>query len=339
MKMTRLGRTELTVSQTGFGALPIQRIGKEEAKSLLLRALDAGITYFDTARAYTDSEEKIGYAFRSVRDRVVLATKTMSRDKKGIFSDIDASLKSLHVDYIDIYQLHNPPEIGEDVYEGLLELKEMGKIRHIGITNHSRDRAAAAVESGRFDTLQFPLSFLSSPEDLALIELCREKDVGVLAMKGLAGGLINQAACAFAFLRGYENVVPLWGIERMSDLEEFISLENNPPPLDASMQKRIDEFKRELSGDYCRSCGYCLPCTAGIRIPTAARIVPLMNRARYQSYLTDEFADEMAKIELCSDCGLCKSRCPYGLNVPELLKKQYEGFKKLRAEYKRRDDE
>ena len=339
MEKMRLGRTDLTVSRTGFGAIPIQRISREEAKSLLLRAFDAGITYFDTARDYSDSEGKIGYALSSVRDKIVIATKTAARDKKTLLLNIDTSLKDLNTDYIDIYQMHNPAEVYEDVYEGLLELKQSGKIRHIGITYHSRDKAAAAVESGRFETLQFPLTFLSSPEDLALIELCKEKDVGLLAMKGLAGGLINRAECAFAFLRQFENVVPLWGIERRSDLEEFITLENSPPPLDTEMQEMIDEFKRGLTGNFCRACGYCMPCTVGINIPTAARIVPLMNRTRYQNFVTDEFADKMAKVEQCTGCGSCKSRCPYELDVPAVLKKQYAEYKELRAEYNRREKE
>lgn len=333
MDKIRLGKTELTVSRTGFGAIPIQRINKDDAKRLLLHAYEAGITYFDTARSYTDSEEKIGYALSGVRDKIIIATKTPATNKKQLLSDIDTSLKCLNTEYIDVYQMHNPTEVYDDVYEGLLELKHKGKIRHIGITYHSREKAETAVKSGMFDTLQFPLTFLSSAEDLALIDLCKTNDVGLLAMKGLAGGLINNAVCAFAFLRQFENVVPLWGIERMSDLEEFISLEDNPPTLDQTIQTKIDEFVSELKGNFCRACGYCMPCSVGIQIPTAARIVPLMNRARYQNFVTEEFSEQMALIDKCTNCGKCKSKCPYGLDTPAVLKNQYSQYKVLREKY------
>lgn len=337
MNKIRLGKTELTVSRTGFGAIPIQRINKEDAKCLLMRAYEAGITYFDTARSYTDSEEKIGYALSGVRDKIIIATKTPAANKKQLLEDIDTSLKCLNTDYIDIYQMHNPVKVYEDVYEGLLELKHQGKIKHIGITYHSREKAEAAVTSGMFDTLQFPLTFLSSNEDLALVDLCKTNDVGLLAMKGLAGGLIDNARCAFAFLRQFDNVVPLWGIERMGDLEEFISLENNPPVLDKSIQNKIDEFVSELKGNFCRACGYCMPCSVGIQIPTAARIVPLMNRARYENFITDEFNERMAMIDNCTNCGVCKSKCPYGLDIPTVLKKQYSEYKVLRKKYLNKD--
>lgn len=333
MEKIRLGRTELFVSRTSFGAIPIQRISREEAKELLLCAYEAGITYFDTARAYTDSEEKIGYALSHVREKIILATKTFASNKKELFENIDTSLNNLNTDYIDIYQMHNPADVYEDVYEGLLELKEKGKIKHIGITYHSREKAEAAVKSGRFDTLQFPLTFLSSAKDLELISLCQKEDVGLLAMKGLAGGLIHDAAPAFAFLRQYENVVPLWGIERRGDLEEFIALEENPPVLDESLQQKISHFKEELQGNFCRACGYCMPCSVGIEIPTAARIVPLMNRAKYQGFVTEEFASQMKRVDDCTGCGKCKSKCPYGLDTPAVLKKQYEDYKIWREKY------
>ena len=333
MEQIRLGRTNLSVSRTGFGGIPIQRISNEQSAKLLRRAYEAGIIYYDTARSYSDSEEKIGYALHDVREKIVIATKTPASNRKQLMEHIDTSLRNLRTDYIDVYQMHNPAEVWEDVYEGLLELKQQGKIRHIGITYHSREKAVAAVNSGMFETLQFPLTFLSSEQDLALIDLCREKDVGLLAMKGLAGGLITDASCAFVFLRQYENVVPLWGIERSADLEEFIALENNPPAFDVALQQRMFAFQSELVGGFCRSCGYCMPCPQGIAIPTAARIVPLMNRSRYQNFCSDEFAAQMARVDDCINCGSCKSKCPYELDIPVLLRKQYEEYKILREKY------
>ncbi len=333
MEKIRLGKTNLWATRTGFGAIPIQRINREEAKKLLLRAYEAGINYYDTARSYSDSEEKIGYAFEGLRDNIIIATKTPATNQNDLLEHIEMSLNNLKTDYIDIYQMHNPAEVYEDVYEGLVKLKEKGKIRHIGITYHSREKAEIAVKSGKFDTLQFPLTFISSDEDLELINTCKKYDVGLLAMKGLAGGLINDATCAFTFLRQYENVVPLWGIERMGDLEEFITLENNPPVMNDAIDKKIAVFKEELCGNFCRACGYCMPCKADIPIPTAARIIPLMNRARYQDFITEDFSKEMDKINDCINCGYCKSKCPYGLDTPKVLRKQYEEYKVLKEKY------
>lgn len=333
MDKVRLGKTNLMVSKSGFGAIPIQRIGFEQSKTLLLRAFEAGINYYDTARGYSDSEEKIGYAFSSIRDKVIIATKSGARDKKTLFEHIDTSLKNMKTDYIDVFQMHNPDEVYPDVYEGMLELKLIGKIKHIGITYHSREKAVRAAESGLFSTLQFPLSLLSSDEDLALIDLCKKEDMGILAMKGLSGGLIHDATCAFAFLRQYENVVPLWGIERMGDLEEFIALEKNPPVINQKIQEKIDQFKKELQGSFCRGCGYCMPCSVGIEIPTAARISLLMNRMPYQNFIKEDFSAEMAKIDQCTNCGKCKAKCPYSIDIPNLLKMEYHKYKQLKEQY------
>lgn len=333
MDKVRLGKTNIMASKSGFGAIPIQRINFEQAKTLLLRAFEAGINYYDTAIAYSDSEEKIGYTFSNIRDQIFIATKTGATNKKDLFEHIDTSLKNLKTDYIDIYQMHNPNEIYPDVYEGMLELKEQGKIKHIGITFHSREKAVKSVESGLFDTLQFPLSLLSSNEDLALIDLCKKKDIGLLAMKGLSGGLIDNATCAFAFLRQYENVVPLWGIERMGDLEEFIALENNPPEIDQAIQSKFDQYREELQGSFCRACGYCMPCTVGIEIPTAARISLLMNRMPYQRFIEEEFTAEMDKINTCIECGKCKAKCPYSIDIPNHLRAEYQKYQELKDYY------
>jgi aryl-alcohol dehydrogenase-like predicted oxidoreductase len=331
MDQIKLGRTNLMVSRSGFGALPIQRISFEETKAILRKSYDNGINFFDTARMYTDSEEKIGYALSDVRNNIIIATKSHAKDKKTLFQNLETSLKNLKTDYIDILQLHNPkeipnPEDPESLYSGLLEAKQKGIIRFIGLTNHNIKTAIQAAISNRYDTIQFPLNSLSADEDLKLIDVCKERGIGVIAMKALSGGLITNASTTFAFLRQFDNVVPIWGIQKMSELEEFIALEKNPPILDEAMWKVIQKDRAELAGNFCRGCGYCMPCPAGIEIPTQARISLLLGRAPYQPFLTDSFREKMDLINQCIECGHCKKNCPYELDTPNLLKRELKKY-------------
>ena len=229
-----LGRTGITVNKNGFGALPIQRIGKEAAVKLVRKAYEAGITFFDTARWYTDSEIKLGEAFEGMREKVYIATKTGAKTPEEFWEDLHTSLHNLRTDYIDIYQFHNPafcpvPGDGSGLYEAMAEAKEQGKVRHIGITNHRLSVAREAVESGLYETLQFPFCYLTGEKELALVEKCKDADMGFIAMKALSGGLITNSAAAYAFQAQYDNVLPIWGVQRESELEEFISYIENPP--------------------------------------------------------------------------------------------------------------
>lgn len=341
MEKLRLGRTGLEVSRSGFGCLPIQRISFEDAESLLLRAVDGGINFFDTARMYTDSEEKIGRALSGVRERLVLATKTHAQDRRTLEEHLETSLRNMKTDYIDIYQLHNPPELPDPeapdgIYAGLLDAKSKGLIRHIGITNHSLKNAIQAAESGLYDTVQFPLSSLSSEEDLALADVCMRHGVGLIAMKAMSGGLITKPAATFAFLRQYGNIVPIWGIQRMSELEEFLALEENPPALDENLQEAIKRDREELAGSFCRGCGYCMPCPAGIDIPLQARISLMMKRSPYKAFLEESFRERMNLINGCLNCGSCRERCPYKLDTTKILReelaKYYEFYEKHKEE-------
>ncbi len=331
MEKIKLGRTDLMVTRTAFGALPIQRVSFDEAKVILRKAYDSGINFFDTARMYSNSEEKIGYALSDVRKDIIIATKSHAKDKHSLLEHLETSLKNLKTDYVDILQLHNPSELPdpddpESLYAGLLEAKKRGLVRYISITNHSLDNAMKAAESGLYDTIQFPLSYLSSKRDLELIEECRKHDIGLIAMKALSGGLITNASMAFAFLRQYESVVPIWGIQREYELDEFIELEKNPSILNKEIRKMIEKDRNELAGDFCRACGYCLPCPANIEIPMAARMSLLLNRSVYQNFITEEYKEKMMRIEDCTNCGNCLSHCPYGLDTPNLLKKELKYY-------------
>jgi len=334
MQKTIFGKTGLSVSRTGFGCIPIQRIGYDESTALLRHAYENGVTLYDTANGYTTSEDRIGVALSHVRDKITVCTKSGAQTPDKLTEHIENSLKMMRTDYIDVFQFHNPsfvprPEGKDGLYACALKAKEQGKIRHIGITAHSKDNAKEAVLSGLYDTLQYPLSYLSTDEELALIALCKEHNVGVLAMKSLCGGLISNAKAAFAFLRQYENVIPIWGIQKMSELDEFLLYEKEPPVLDSSLLSAIETDKKELSGSFCRCCGYCLPCPAGIPINNAARITFLAKRAVKEYWLSDEWQKNMRLIDNCSNCGHCKQNCPYGLNVPALLKAQQAEFFKL----------
>ncbi|MCR4435922.1 MAG: aldo/keto reductase [Clostridiales bacterium] len=335
-----LGRTNLLASRVGFGCIPIQRISFDDARHLLRKAYNSGINFFDTARAYSDSEEKIGYALADVRKEIIIATKTMAKDKNTLLEHLDTSLKNLKTDYIDIYQLHAPeymprPDGPDELYDTLINAKKAGKIRFIGITNHKLEIAKEAAQSNLYDTVQFPLSSLSSEDDLELVEICRQNNVGLIAMKALAGGLITKASSAFSFLWQYDNVVPIWGIQKEPELDEFLDLAKNPPVLDEEMMKIIENDRVELSGAFCRGCGYCMPCPAGIPIPMAARISLLLRRAPYQPYLEDEWKEKMELISGCLECGQCKSKCPYELDTPNLLKRMLGEYREFYAAHKK----
>ena len=301
MEYLRLGKTELIVTKNGFGALPVQRVDKDGAVKLLRRAYEGGINYFDTARMYTDSEEKIGLALADVRKNIIISTKTMSTTVEGFWKDLHTSLELMKTDYIDIYQFHNiafcpKPGDGSGLYEAMLEAKAQGKIRHIGITNHRLAVAEEAVKSGLYETLQFPFSYLAGEKEEALVKLCEEYDVGFICMKALAGGLITRSDVAYAFLAQYP-VAPIWGIQRENELDEFLSYNDAPPALTDEMKSFIDKERAELAGDFCRGCGYCMPCPAGIEINTCARMSLLLRRSPMAGHLTEKSQAMMKKIE------------------------------------------
>ena len=331
MEMIRLGRTELLVTKNGFGALPVQRVDKDGAVRILRRAYEGGINYFDTARMYTDSEEKLGLALSDVRESIIISTKTAAKNVESFWRDLNTSLSLLKTDHIDIYQFHNPdfcpkPGDGTGLYEAMLEAKDKGMVRHIGITNHRLSVAEEAVRSGLYETLQFPFSYLAGEKEESLVRLCEEMDVGFICMKALAGGLITRSDVAYAFLAQYP-VAPIWGIQRESELDEFLSYNENPPKMDDEMREFVLREREELIGEFCRGCGYCAPCPAGIEIHTCARMSLLIRRSPVAGCLSESSRAKMKRIEDCLNCGKCKQRCPYGLDIPTLLRKNYEDYK------------
>ncbi len=336
METVRLGKTEIVVNKNGFGALPIQRISDEEAVKIVRTAYDRGVNFFDTARFYTDSEHKLGLALSDVRDKIYIASKTAAVTPEAFWKDLETTLTNLKTDHLDIYQFHNPsfcPKPGDEsgVYECMLEAKKQGKIRHIGITNHRLAVANEAIESGLYETLQFPFCYLATEDDIALVKACKEKDMGFIAMKALSGGLITNSAAAYAFEAQFDNVLPIWGVQRMSELEEFLSYIACPPTMTEEIRSLIEKDRKELMGEFCRGCGYCMPCPAGIEINNCARMSLMIRRAPSAAQLTPEMQAKMMKIEECLHCNKCMSKCPYHLNTPELLAKNLKDYKEILA--------
>lgn len=330
----RLGSTQIVVEKNGFGALPIQRVDDETAVGILRSAFEGGIHFFDTARAYSDSEHKLGLAFEKIRDQLFISTKTAATRGEELFKDLEQSLKNLKTDYIDIYQFHNPafcpkPGDGSGLYEAALEAKKQGKIRHIGITNHRLHVAEEAIESGLYETLQFPFCYLATEKEEALVKACEKADMGFIAMKALSGGLITNSAAAYAHAAGFENVLPIWGIQRQSELDEFLSYIKNPPVMTKELAAVIEKDRRELAGEFCRGCGYCMPCPAGIEINNCARMSLLLRRSPTAGHLTKETQEKMEKIKNCLHCNRCKAKCPYGLDTPALLARNLEDYQNV----------
>ncbi len=339
MKTITLGRTGITVPQNGFGALPLQRVQMDEAVKILRKAYDGGMRFFDTARAYSDSEEKVGAAFGDGyidRDSIVIATKTGAKDPEGFWKDLETSLRNLRTDHIDIYQFHlmnecYRPGDGTGMYECMEEAKKQGKILHIGGTAHKIGIAIKLAQSGLYETVQYPFSYLADEQEIKLLKLCNENDVGFICMKALAGGLITNSRAAMAFMGQFDKAVAIWGIQRESELDEWLSYMDNTPEMDDEIEKFIQSEKEELSGEFCRGCGYCMPCSVGIAINMCNRMSLMLRRAPSDVWLNEHWQEEMKKAESCVRCMKCIPKCPYGLNIPDLLARNIEDYKEVLA--------
>ena len=333
MKTVTLGRTGITTPQNAFGALPIQRVNLPDAVKILRRAYDGGMTFFDTARAYSDSEVKLGSAFEGMRDKIFIASKTMATTPEKFWDDLHTTLTNLKTDHLDIFQFHcvsrcYAPGDGTGMYEAMEEAKRQGKILHIGITAHKIGIAEDIVKSGLYETLQFPFSYLATDRDIALVRSCESADMGFIAMKGLSGGLLTNAEACMAFMSGY-NALPIWGVQRMSELEQWLSFFEHEPVMTDELKSVIEKDRAELLGDFCRGCGYCAPCTVGITINQCARMSQMVRRAPSENWLNEHWQAEMMKIDDCIDCGACMTRCPYELNIPRLLRKNLEDYRNI----------
>ncbi len=339
MKNITLGSTGITVPQNGFGALPIQRVSLDEAVRILRKAYDGGMRFFDTARAYSDSEEKLGAAFGDgyvKREDIIITTKTAAKTPEEFWQHLETSLEKLKTTYIDVYQFHLmgqcwKPGDGTGMYECMLEAKAQGKIKHIGGTAHKIGVAKELAESGLYETVQYPMSYLATDQEIELIHLCNKNNVGFIGMKGLAGGLITNSKAAMAFINQFDGAVPIWGIQRESELDEWLAFMDETPSMDDEIKAFIENERKELMGDFCRGCGYCMPCTVGIQINQCNRMTLMLRRAPSDGWLSEYWQAEMGKIDECIGCGVCLSKCPYELNIPALLRKNLEDYREVLA--------
>jgi predicted aldo/keto reductase-like oxidoreductase len=337
MKRIRLGKSELSVSQVGFGGIPIQRVSFAEAEKCIHTALDLGINYIDTALVYSDSEEKIGRALKGKRDKVVLATKVPPRSREFVAESLEGSLKKLKTDYIDLYQLHNVEnkellETSKDVIDILQKAREQGKIRHIGVTIHGVDWANEVIRTGLFETVMIAMNFIVNEAEQNVLPTAREFDVGVIAMKPLAGGHITNAALAMKYFAGFDDVVPLVGIERPEEIKQIVEIVESGGALTDQEISEMEKIKEESGTQFCRRCGYCLPCPQGIDIVLVNTFYSIAKRMPLDSVLTGGIAESMRKAKDCVECGTCEERCPYHLNIRQLIRENYEYFKQLAEE-------
>ena len=328
MEYRNLGRTGLSVSRLGFGGIPIQKIDAEGTKRLIGELLREGVNFIDTARGYTVSEEYLGYALEGVRDRFVLATKSMARTKEAMQRDIDVSRRNLRTDYIDLYQIHNPGAADLEqvmapggALEALLEAKEAGKIGHIGITLHSVDLFRRAVELPWVETVMFPYNVVETQGE-ELIAQCAKRNIGFICMKPLAGGAIEDATVAMRFAVSNPNVsVMIPGMADISEIAQNAAATANTAPLTEQETEKIAAIREALGTNFCRRCNYCAPCTAGINISAVFLFEGYYSRYDLKDWARDRYAQLPKTASDCIGCGICETRCPYQLPIRQMLKK------------------
>jgi predicted aldo/keto reductase-like oxidoreductase len=338
MEYTILGKTGLKISRVGFGGIPIQRVNKEQAKPLIARLAQEGVNYIDTARGYTVSEEYLGYALEGLRDKFILATKSMARTKEGMEKDISISLQNLRTEYIDLYQVHNPSAKNLEqvcapggALEALQEAKKAGKIGHIGITLHSVDLFREALELPWVETIMFPYNIVETQAE-ELIARCAEKNIGFICMKPLAGGALENAPLAIRFIMQNPNVsVVIPGMAEEKEITQNIAAALYNAPLTEEEMAEISHIRNTLGTEFCRRCNYCAPCTAGINISGSILFEGYFNRYDLKDWAYDRYMALPVHADACVDCGVCESRCPYNLPIRKMLKRVQETF----ANYKK----
>jgi predicted aldo/keto reductase-like oxidoreductase len=338
MNYVSLGKTGLKVSEVGFGGIPIIRLSDDKAVKVLRYAYVQGITFYDTANMYRDSESKIGQALSHVRDRIIIATKTIQRDSSGFRQNLEASLKAMRTDYIDLYQFH---QVATDEEWGKITKEEgalgearkavqEGKIRFLGVTSHSLPMAVKLAKTGLFSSVQVPFNFIEQEAKDELHEYCLEKGIALIVMKPFAGGVIDNAAIAFKYLRQFPDMIPIPGFDSMKSVDEVTSLYNHQNEVTGHDLELMEKYRRELGRVFCRRCEYCQPCPNGVMI-TPAMGYPIV-ASRMSPGVSVEFLKvPMESTLLCDECGACIEKCPYDLPIPDLLKKNYDLFEAHRS--------
>ena len=333
MEYRELGKTGLRISRVGLGGIPIQRIDAAGTGELVRGLMDAGVNYVDTARGYTVSEEYLGEALEGVRDRWVVATKSMARTREEMARDIEISLKNLRTGYIDLYQVHNPTVAQLEqvaapggALEALQEARAAGKIGHIGVTAHSTAVFELALRMDWVETIMFPYNIVETQgEDL--IRKCGEKNIGFITMKPLAGGAIEDATLALRFIASNPDTsVIIPGMAEAKEIDQNLAAVNDTAPLTPEENAAIDALRATLGTQFCRRCNYCAPCSVGINIPGVFLFEGYLSRYGLGDWARSRYATLTKKASDCIECGVCEGRCPYNLPIREMLKKAAEKF-------------
>lgn len=333
MEYVKLGKTDLTVSQVGFGCIPVIRLDLSNAMAVLQHAFSRGMNFFDTANAYHDSEMKIGKALKGQRKEIVLATKTGRRDAAGAAKHLEKSLSMLQTDYLDLYQFHqvSKQEDWDTIFapggamEAVLKAREQGKIRYLGITTHSYAMAMKSIRSGLFATLMFPFNFIENSATEEMLRLAEEKEMGFLAMKPFGGGAIDNADLAFKYLRQYPGAIPIPGFDSVEYIDEVLKIYAQPNTVSAEDMASMEEYRQELGSSFCRRCEYCQPCSNGVMITTAMSY-PVIVKRMSPAVAVHYFKNTMESITQCTECGECITRCPYDLSIPDTLQRNYKTY-------------
>lgn len=336
MNYRTLGKTGLKISEVGFGGIPIIRLQTAEAVGVLRHAFDRGVTFYDTANAYHDSEDKMGRALSEVHDRVVIATKTIRRDAAGAMEQLENSLRMLRTDYVDLYQFHQVAQETDwetitgpgGALEAMVKAREQGKIRHLGVTSHNLSMAVKLVNTTMFETVQFPFNFIET-ETRELHTAARGLELGIIAMKPFAGGVIDNTCLAFKFLRQYPDAIPIPGYDSIDAVDQVVALYEQPNRVTEADLALMDQYRAELGRQFCRRCEYCQPCPNGVMI-TPAMGYPIVARRMSPAVAVNFARIPMQTVPQCEDCGACMERCPYELPIPEILKKNYDLFERQR---------
>ncbi len=326
MEYTTLGKTGLTISRMGFGGIPIQKVDVPAVRTLMQALAEQGVNYIDTARGYTVSERYLGEALEGMRDKFVIATKSMARTKAAMEKDIETSLANLRTDHIELYQVHNPSlkdletvTAPGGALEALLEAKAAGKIGHIGVTAHMATVFERALDMDWVETVMFPYNIVETQGE-ALMRRCTEQNVGFIVMKPLAGGALEDATLALRFIRQNPDVsVVIPGMYSVDEVRQNLAAMEDASPLTAQELERIDAIRKELGTQFCRRCNYCQPCTAGIGISGIFVLEGYLQRYGLGDWAKARYAGMEKKAGDCIGCGACEARCPYQLPIREML--------------------
>lgn len=333
MEYRTLGKTGLKISRLGFGGIPIQKVDAAATKQLIHAMIEKGMNYIDTARGYTVSESFLGEALEGVRDKFVLATKSMAVTKEAMASDIETSLHNLRTDYIDLYQIHNPSVAALEqilapggALEALLEAKAAGKIGHIGFTTHTTQLFEKALSLDWVETIMFPYNLVETQGE-ELMHKCTEKNIGFIVMKPLAGGAIEDPALALRFICANPDVtVVIPGMYDVKEIDMNLAAVENTTPLSEDELQKIEEIRNQLGNNFCRRCNYCQPCSAGINISGIFILQGYLDRYGLGDWAKVRYDAMPVKANACIDCGACETRCPYNLPIRAMLKEASEKF-------------